>query len=139
MRARAGSRSAWVSGIVSLVLVILSVPTLAASASRPVNPPAVRSGKAVEVFGTYAVLDGWIDPRGQVTSYYYELGTTESYGIAPELNNEHPLPAYRRAQVIEAIPGLRPRTTYHFRLVAHSRGGTTYGKDKTFRTLRRDG
>ncbi|MBS0549182.1 MAG: hypothetical protein JSR24_15605 [Proteobacteria bacterium] len=121
------------------MLVFLAVPTLAASASRPVNPPAVRSGKAAEVFGTYVVLEGWIDPRGQVTRYYFELGTTESYGISPELNDEHPIPAYRRGQVIEAIPGLRPRTTYHFRLVAHSRGGTTYGKDKTFRTRRSDG
>jgi hypothetical protein len=54
--------------------------------------------------------------------------------MAPELN-EHQLTGFRNDEVAEAIPKLRPRTTYHFRLVAHSRGGTTYGKDKTFRTL----
>ena len=46
-----------------------------------------------------------------------------------------PLSGFRNDEVIEAIPRLRHRTTYHFRLVAHSRGGTTYGRDKTFRTL----
>jgi hypothetical protein len=35
---------------------------------------------------------------------------------------------------LEAIPKLRPKTTYHFRFVAHSDGGTTYGKDHTFTT-----
>lgn len=96
--------------------------------------PGVRSGKALEVQGTYVVLRGWVDPRGQVTTYYFQLGTTTSYGIAPELNEEL-LSGNRGEQVYEAIPQLRHRTTYHFRLVAHSRGGTTYGKDKTFRTL----
>jgi hypothetical protein len=48
---------------------------------------------------------------------------------------EELLSGNRGEEVLEAIPKLRHRTTYHFRLVAHSRGGTTYGKDKTFRTL----
>jgi hypothetical protein len=38
--------------------------------------PEVRTGKVLEVQGTYVVLQGWIDPRGQVTNFHYELGTT---------------------------------------------------------------
>jgi hypothetical protein len=36
--------------------------------------------------------------------------------------------------VSETIGGLEPNTTYHFRVVATSSAGTTYGEDKTFKT-----
>ena len=98
------------------------------------KPPGVWSGIALEVQGTTVVLQGWVKPRGEGTTYHFQLGMTKSYGIAPELNEAF-LAGYRNHEVSEAIPRLRHRTTYHFRLVAHSRGGTTYGKDKTFRTL----
>jgi hypothetical protein len=44
---------------------------------------------------------------------------------------------YHPSEVEQAVDGLRPATTYHFRLVATSEGGVTYGKDETFRTLPR--
>jgi hypothetical protein len=114
--------------------LILCGGAQATATNRPPKPPQAWSGSAIEIQGTYVVLQGWVEPRGQATTYYYELGRTTSYGISPELN-EHLLSGFRNDEVIEAIPRLRHRTIYHFRLVAHSRGGTTYGRDKTFRTL----
>ncbi len=35
------------------------------------------------------------------------------------------------------VTRLRPRTTYHYRLVATNAGGTSYGSDRTFRTAPR--
>jgi hypothetical protein len=136
MRGSVRKELIYVVATVSAALPLLAGGASATATNRPLRPPEVRTGKALEVHGTYVVLQGWIDPRGQVTTYHFELGTTASYGISPELNDEHPMPGYRSEQVLEAIPQLRPRSTYHFRLVAHSRGGTTYGKDKTFRTHR---
>jgi hypothetical protein len=131
-------------GLISLATfgAILLLPgggVAAAGADRPLKPPAVRTGRVLEVQGTYVILQGWVDPRGEVTSYYFQLGTTKSYGISPKLDDEQPNPGYRSESVYEAIPGLRPLTTYHFRLVADNRDGTTYGKDKTFKTHRSNG
>jgi hypothetical protein len=130
-----GRKLAYVGVTIGTVLLLLCIGAQATAANRPLKPPEVWSGKAIEVQGTYVVLQGWVDPRGQVTSFHYELGTTTSYGISPELSDEQRLWGYWSDEVLEAIPRLRHRTTYHFRLVAHSRAGTTYGKDKTFRTL----
>jgi len=37
------------------------------------------------------------------------------------------------------VTGLEPGTTYHYRLVASSTGGTVYGSDKAFTTIRAGG
>jgi len=99
--------------------------------------PEVWSGEATFIHGTYVVLVGTVNPHHQVTTYWFELGKTTSYGIRPELAIEHWL-LNRREEADEAIPQLHPHTTYHFRLVAHNRRGTTYGKDKTFTTRGRN-
>src|SRR5437763_1322766 len=40
------------------------------------------------------------------------------------------------AQAVSAnISGLNVSTTYHFRIVAHNSGGTSFGSDRTFTTL----
>jgi len=43
----------------------------------------------------------------------------------------------RKLEVEAAIDRLKPRTTYHFRIVATNRLGKVYGKDETFTTKRR--
>jgi hypothetical protein len=43
----------------------------------------------------------------------------------------------RVSSLAASTGGLRPKTTYHFRLVATNEGGTAYGKDKVFRTVAR--
>jgi phosphodiesterase/alkaline phosphatase D-like protein len=36
--------------------------------------------------------------------------------------------------VVLTIKGLKPKTTYHYRLVAHNATGTSQGQDRTFKT-----
>jgi hypothetical protein len=106
----------------------------ATAKEAPPRPPKVWTKGAYFIHGTYAVLQGWLDPRGQTTTFYFELGKTTAYGISPELSIEQQFGGYRTEEADEAIPRLQPHTTYHFRIVAHSRGGTSHGKDKTFTT-----
>jgi hypothetical protein len=127
----------YVVGAIGLALAIVGSTASATVGNRPHRAPSVWSGEALEVQGTYVVLSGTVDPHHQVTTYWFELGQTTSYGIRPQLAIEHWL-VDRREEADEAIPRLRPHTTYHFRLVAHNRSGTTYGKDKTVTTLRRN-
>jgi len=129
------STAATIAVAVALTVVTGAVP--ATAKDRPHLPPEVWSGEATFIHGTYVLLRGTVDPRHQVTTYWFELGETTSYGIRPELAIEHWL-FNRREEADEAIPRLHPHTTYHFRLVAHNRSGTTYGNDKTFTTRGRN-
>jgi hypothetical protein len=131
-------RLACIVATVGTVLLPLCAGARATATDPAPRPPEVWSGKALLVEGTAVILQGWVRPRGQLTTCYFEVGTTTSYGLFSDPNETEPS-GYRNHEIHKSIPGLRPRTTYHFRLVAHSRGGTTYGKDKTFRTFKRLG
>jgi hypothetical protein len=65
------------------------------------------------------------------TTYWFEYGATAAYSAATA-----PQPASGRiqVQVTAAVGSLTPGTTYHYRLVARSAGGTTAGADATFTT-----
>jgi hypothetical protein len=99
-------------------------------ASQP--PPKATTKPATGVKSTSATLNGSVNPEGLKTTYYFEYGTTKSYG---HKTGKHSLKAGTTARSVSAlIHGLKPSTTYHFRVVAHNAAGTADGKDLTFTT-----
>jgi sugar lactone lactonase YvrE len=83
---------------------------------------------------TSATLNGTIHTEHAPTTYQFEYGPTTSYGTSV------PVPAGELAgiggyEVKEAISGLTPLTTYHFRLRASDSVATSYTPDGTFTTL----
>ena len=100
--------------------------------TAPATPPAVATGAAVEVSATAATLTGTVGPRGLPTSYVFEVGTDTGYGGAKLFGNAGE--GTGEEQVSVALRFLIPGTTYHYRLVASSFDGTTYGQDETFTT-----
>jgi hypothetical protein len=68
-------------------------------------------------------------------STHFEYGTGTSYGA----NTAHQALAASLAEAgFSAVIGsLAPDTTYHYRLVAESAGGVSYGADQTFTTAQR--
>ena len=99
-------------------------------ASTPAATTAPASGLTV---GS-ATLNGTVNPAGSETSYHFEYGTTTAYGTSV------PVPAAAVGSdstvhsVSQAISGLSPGTTYHYRIVATNDNGTTDGADMTFTT-----
>jgi hypothetical protein len=98
-------------------------------------PPYARTGFAFGVDKTGVVLVGFVNARGSSTTARFQIGKTKAYGRS--YLSERYFSGYHASELEQGVLGLRPRTTYHFRLVAMNDGGTTYGKDKTFRTLPR--
>ncbi|MGD8774061.1 MAG: hypothetical protein PVF44_02005 [Syntrophobacterales bacterium] len=100
---------------------------------EPSSPPTVSTGSASSVGSSSATLNGTVKPNGSSTSYYFEYGTTASYGSvtssADAGSGASDIP------VSADISGLDPETTYHFRIVATNSYGTSYGSDQTFDTL----
>jgi hypothetical protein len=79
-----------------------------------------------------ATLGGAIDPQGTETIYFFEYGTSASYGdrtaeLAAGAGTSD-------VQETQAIGGLAEDVTYHFRIVAIDRYGVTYGADQAFTT-----
>jgi len=104
--------------------------SLAGIALPGVLTPMVSTGTASSVTETSATLNGTVNPNGVSTTYYFEYGTTTSYGSrTSEMNAGSGDSA---VSVSADIAGLTEETTYHFRLVATNTNGTTYGSDGTF-------
>jgi hypothetical protein len=95
--------------------------------------PVVATGVASAVTETEGTLQATVDPEGKETKYFFEWGTSESYGnsttelvLGSEDTSSHDVSA--------SLPGLTPGTTYHYRVVAKNGVGTTDGEDRTLTT-----
>ena len=97
----------------------------------PVVLPTVTTDLASSVVKTTATPNGTLDgDGGEACDCGFEWGETESYG------NTTPTQSKTTGQTFaQAISGLSPNTTYHFRAFATNSAGTSYGSDQTFTTL----
>ncbi len=107
---------------------------LPVSLGQAASPPApnVGTGGVSSVSYSSVVLNGSVNPRGQGTDYVFQYGPTRSYGsqtpLSPAGNGKKP------TGVSQSVSGLQALTSYHYRIVATSPGGTTKGDDRTFTT-----
>jgi hypothetical protein len=74
-----------------------------------------------------AILHADVEMSGW-TAYAFEYGTTTSYTDATEWK------LAKESNVREVIEGLKPSTTYHYRVHYHDEKETVIGSDKTFTT-----
>jgi hypothetical protein len=95
--------------------------------------PGVVTGAAQNVSATGATVGGTVDPRGRSTTWWFEYGASASYGGKTPVKSAGSKAGPQN--VTAALAGLKNGTTYHYRLVAKSDAGTTYGSDLTFATL----
>lgn len=93
--------------------------------------PAVTTGAATLVGADTAKLAGTVNAEGSVTRYFFEYGPSTSYGHATASASAV---GQEVIKVSDRLSGLQPVTTYHFRLVGQSAGGTSNGPDITFTT-----
>ncbi len=121
--------------LATLALVVgtlaLALPGAASAAS---SAPAVStSGSSNATFSSVS-LSGFVNPRGLTTTFAFQYGTTTAYGgqtpLAPAGNGTIGL------KFSQTVTGLQAATVYHYRIVAISQAGTTFGKDRTFATAR---
>jgi hypothetical protein len=105
-------------------------------------PPAVRTGSVSGVDLSAATLTGSVDPggAGPVTLCRFDYVSearfrADGYGQAQSVPCFNVTPYWLPTNVRAALSGLRPRTTYHYRIVAANAQGTVDGVDLTFRTL----
>ncbi len=105
---------------------------LVASAALAAAEPVASTSNATAISSTSAMLNGTVNPEGQATSYYFEYGTTTSYGSQTATGDAGSGTA--NIGVSAQIAALAPDTTYHYRVVATNASGTTLGSDVSFKT-----
>jgi hypothetical protein len=96
------------------------------------TPPGATTGAATGIGTASATLNGTVDPNSRSTTFYFEYGTSTSYGTKTSVRSAGSGSTPQNETV--AISNLQVGRTYHFRIVATSDAGTTTGSDATFTT-----
>jgi hypothetical protein len=94
------------------------------------SAPQVVTGSASGVTATSATLNGTENPTYRATTWYFEYGTSTSYGTKTAAKSAGS--GTSQVSVTAQVTGLTSGRTYHFRLVATSDAGTSRGADETF-------
>ncbi len=98
----------------------------------PHASPVVTTSLATLIASFSATLNGSLNPRGSTTTVDFQYGLTTSYGSTTPVQTQ----TGNTLRPISAnISGLLASHVYHFRIVAHNAGGTSFGSDRTFTTL----
>jgi hypothetical protein len=105
-----------------------------------VRPPSAVTEAASSVEGTQATLNAKVNPGLFAADYHFEYDTAEYKAGEEGHGTSVPVPdktldaGTEDVAVSEAVQGLKPGTTYHYRIVASNEIDTTYGKDQSFTT-----
>jgi streptogramin lyase len=100
----------------------------------PLPTPGATTGAATGVSFRKATLTGTVTPNNWPSKYYFEYGTSTSYGSKVPVPEGMVSSETTAEEVKESLTGLEQATTYHFRFVASNSGNVTFGEDKTFTT-----
>lgn len=102
------------------------------TALPPAKPPAVLGTAPFSPSASGISFTALLNPGAATTTYRFQYGTSTAYGLETFGRS---IPAGVQPQSVSfRINSLAPRTTYHFRVVASNRAGTTYGPDTIAQT-----
>jgi hypothetical protein len=106
--------------------------------ATPPTPPWAETDPARHIGEGGATLMGTVNARGTSTTVRFEYGLTADY-VASVAGEPSPIVGTADVTVSAPLAGLSPGTEYHYRVVAESAMGTTYGADRAFTTTARRG
>ena len=90
--------------------------------------------EATNLTPTKAQLNGSFLGNGKETHYYFEWGTTPSYGQKTTEEDAGSPAGPGPTEISAPLTGLEPATTYHYRLVAFNSVGKSIAGDQEFTT-----
>lgn len=128
MRARSPGRHLGATVLTAGIALLSSGAGVAAVLAAP----TATTGPVSAVGATSATASGTVNPNGRSTTWYFEYGTSTSYGTRTSSRSAGSGTA--NVDVSASLAGLSRGTTYHYRLVASSSDGTSRGRDGIFTT-----
>ena len=116
----------------SVLAAVIVAAGLHAGVAAAASSPGIATGGASSITTSSAVLHGTANPNGSATTYYFQWGLANTYGL---LGSMHKAGAGTKPVAIQTTATqLTPGTVYHYRVVATNALGTTVGADRTVRT-----
>ena len=107
---------------------------------KTLTTPTIDEASATNVTASSAELTAKINPKGIDTKYRFEYGTSTAYGTSIPIPDADIGSGSSDVAVSQAIEGLGPNTTYHFRvLLTDTHGDIVTGVDHTFVFLAKKG
>ncbi len=97
-------------------------------------PPAATTDAVSGVTAAVAILNGTVSSNNNVTTVTFDYGLTTAYGNSITATQSPLTAGASNAPVSADLIGLNCNTVFHYRVVAASSAGTTYGLDGTFTT-----
>ena len=97
----------------------------------PVKPTVTTLG-FTNVVTNAATLQGAVNPNGSPTSFYFEYGSTPSYGFLTA--GQAAGNGTNSVSLAAALTGLTSGQLYYYRAVASNSFGVSYGTDQSFST-----
>jgi hypothetical protein len=102
---------------------------------RTTAAPIATTESASKVTIKEAMLNASVNPEGAATSYWFEYGTTASYGSRMPASTVTIGSGTNTIAVSQVPNGLTEGTIYHYRVVAENEVGVVHGEDREFSTL----
>jgi len=93
-------------------------------------PPVVTTKAATNIKSSSATLNGTINPLGDNSSYSFQFGLDTTYGFVQDVQSAGS--GTDPVNVSVALSGLKPGTTYHYRLTGANNAGVTTANDVVF-------
>src|SRR3954451_20841034 len=104
--------------VVTRLALLAALLALAPAALAATAAPGATTGPVSSVGSTSATVNGTVDPNGQATTWYFEYGTSTTYGSRTASSSAGS--GQSALDVSAALGGLNPGTSYHYRVVATS-------------------
>jgi hypothetical protein len=101
--------------------------------TTPPEPPVVTATPFTESMAGWS-LNGTVNANGGATTYHFEFGITAAYGSNIPATDISAGSGTTPISVTQLIANLPPDVPYHYRLVAHNAGGTSFSNDEAFIT-----
>jgi CSLREA domain-containing protein len=96
-----------------------------------VAPPTAQTGAASVITTTSASLASTVTPNAGTTTVTFDYGPTAKYGETKTVSG---ITGVAAVPADTDIKGLKPHTTYHYRVVVTTIDGSAAGSDRTFKT-----
>ena len=100
----------------------------------PVLEPDAIGAAPTNVLSTSATINGSVNPDGVAATYQFQYGTSLSYGSVTPAIPGAAGSDYTIHDFAATLEGLKPESSYHYRIIATNANGTSYGPDETFQT-----
>ncbi|MEN2280515.1 gliding motility-associated C-terminal domain-containing protein [Algoriphagus sp. SE2] len=99
---------------------------------------SVTTGDPIVVTSGGATITGEVNPQGTSSTFSFEYGETPAYGQTAAAT---PSTGFGSSAIsVQAtLLGLKPETTYYYRLKSTNVSGDSFGSEKTFTTLKAPG